>query len=513
VSSKIMRQNQNEPGTARIENRGQAFKRSHSLEAGFNLPTHQNELVSDTNQFILESEPKIKHECGLFGIWGHPEAAQLAYYGLHSLQHRGQDGAGMVVKNGNELTRTKAQGLVTEAFNADRLAKMEGTATIAHVLYGTEKLKHNAFVQPLLFNLGKTSLAICNNGSLVNENSLREKLEEYGAIFQTTCNSEILAHIIKRSPQSSFSESIKRALSQVYGGFAFLFMTQNAMYAARDSRGLRPLVLGKRGDSYVVASETCALDTVGATYVRDVEPGELIIIDDTGMKSEFFTSDRGLNICGMEYIYIARPDSNIQGINVHTSRKNAGIVLAKESPTPEAEVVIASPDTGISAAIGYAEASGIPYEIGLIKNRYIARTFIAPSQTMRKRGVKMKHSVVRSIVEGKSVILVDDSIVRGTTMRYLVKLLRSTGAREVHLKIASPLYKYPCYYGIDTPSPKELVAHKRSVDEITKLMGADSIAFISESGLADAVGAPLCMACFNGDYPTHLQDFAGIEER
>jgi amidophosphoribosyltransferase len=311
---------------------------------------------------------------------------------------------------------------------------------------------------------------------------------------------------------------LKRALSQIYGGFAFLLMTQTAMFAARDPRGLRPLVLGKRGDAYVVASETCALDTVGAAYVRDVAPGEMITIDDSGMKSQFFTSDRGLSICGMEYIYIARPDSNIEGVNVHTSRKNAGIILAKESPTPTAEVVIASPDTGISAAIGYAEASGIPYEIGIIKSRYIARTFIAPSQKLREHGVKMKHSIVRSIVEGKSVVLVDDSIVRGTTVRRLVKLLKDTGAREVHLKIASPQYKYPCYYGIDTPSPKELVAHKRSVEKIAKLMDADSLAFISEGGLAEAVGISnegkcrgLCMACFNGDYPTHLQDFAGVE--
>ncbi|MCL2225317.1 MAG: amidophosphoribosyltransferase [Defluviitaleaceae bacterium] len=464
------------------------------------------------------NEAKINHECGLFGIWGHEEAAQLSYYGLHSLQHRGQDGAGMVVKNGDVLTRTKGPGLLTEVYNSKMLAEMKGTAAIAHVLYATGGMKSSTAIQPLLFHFEQSSsLAICHNGALVNSKSLRNKLEEYGSIFQTTCSSELLAHIIKRSRLVTFVDSLKRALSQIYGGFAFLLMTKNALYAARDPRGLRPLVLGKRGDAYVVASETCALDTVGATYIRDVAPGELIIIDDNGIKSEFYTSDKGMALCGMEFIYIARPDSNIEGVNVHTSRKNAGIVLAKESPTAGAEVVIASPDTGISAAIGYAEAAGIPYEIGLIKNRYIGRTFIAPSQNLRKRGVKMKHSVVRSIVEGKSVILVDDSIVRGTTMRHLVKLLKDTGAREVHLKIASPLYKYPCYYGIDTPSPKELVAHKRSAREISKLMDADSISFISESGLADAIGIThnnthgLCMACFNGDYPTHLQDFAGIE--
>ncbi|MCL2576819.1 MAG: amidophosphoribosyltransferase [Defluviitaleaceae bacterium] len=454
---------------------------------------------------------KIKHECGLFGIWNNVEAANLAYYGLHSLQHRGQDGAGMVVKNGDVLTRTNGRGLLTEVINSEMLTQMKGTSAIAHVLYAPGGMKRNTAVQPLLFNFDKSSLAICNNGALVNANSLRYKLEEYGSIFQTTCISELLAHIIRRSRLVTFVESLKRALSQIHGGFAFLLMTQTAMYAARDPRGLRPLVLGKRGDSYVVASESCALDTVGAVYVRDVAPGEIIIINDDGIKSEFFTSERSMALCGMEFIYIARPDSNIEGINVHTSRKNAGIILAKESPTPGAEVVIASPDTGISAAIGYAEASGIPYEIGIIKNRYIGRTFIAPSQNLRERGVEMKHSIVRSIVEGKSVVLVDDSIVRGTTVRRLVKLLKDTGAREVHIKIASPPYKYPCYYGIDTPSPKELISHKRSIKNITKLMNADSISFISESGLTEAVGMSLCMACFNGDYPTHLQDFAGIE--
>ena len=467
------------------------------------------------NSETVNSETGINHECGLFGIWGHENAAWLSYYGLHSLQHRGQDGAGMIIKNDRVLTRTRGPGLLTEVFSNDMLGDMTGDAAIAHVLYATGGMKRNVAVQPLLFNFGNTSLAICHNGAFINEHSLRNKLEGYGSIFQTTCNSEILAHIIKRSHLATFTESVKRALSQVYGGFAFLLMTQDGMYAARDSRGLRPLVIGKLGDSYVIASETCAFDVIGAKYIRDVAPGEVVIIDDNGLRSEFFTSDRDLNICGMEYIYIARPDSNIEGVNVHTSRKNAGRILAKESPT-KADVVIASPDTGISAAIGYAEAMGIPYEIGLIKNRYIGRTFIAPSPNLREQGVKMKLSAVRSIVEGKSVVLVDDSIVRGTTMKHSVRLLKETGAREVHMKIASPLYKYPCHYGIDTPSPKELIAHKRCTTEIREIFDADSLAFISEDGLEEAVGiyhkgkcGGLCMACFNGDYPTHLQDFAG----
>jgi amidophosphoribosyltransferase len=394
------------------------------------------------------------------------------------------------------------------------LTKMKGTSAIGHVLYATDDIK-NIAVQPLLFHFEKSSLAVCQNGSYVNANSLRSKLEEYGSIFQTTGNTEILAHIIKRSRQMTFSERVKRAISQVYGGFAVLMMTQEGLIAARDSRGIRPLVLGKLGESYVVSSETCALDIVGAEFIRDIEPGEIVIINNDGIKSEYYTSNRELRVCGMEFIYIARPDSSIQGVNVHTSRKNAGRILAKESPT-KADVVIASPDTGISAAIGYAEATGIPYELGVIKNRYIGRTFIAPSQNLREIGVKMKLSAIRSIIEGKSVILIDDSIVRGTTMRHMSKLLKETGAREVHTKVASPLFKYPCYYGIGLPSPKQLISHKRDATKVAKLIGMDSVACISEKGLAEAIGIDdngkcggLCMACLNGDYPTHLQDFAG----
>jgi len=482
-----------------------------------------SEIVDASLELTPDITKGLQDHCGLFGIWGHDSAPSIAYYGLHNLQHRGQDGAGFVVKNGDVLTRTKGTGLLTDVFSGDMLAKMKGTAAIAHVLYAAGGMTSNTAVQPLLFNFEKSSLAVCHNGAFVNSRGLRSKLEEYGSIFSTTCNSEILAHLVRRSRVNNFADSLKRALAQVHGGFAFLLMTQTGMYAARDRRGLRPLVVGKLDDSFIIASETCALDAVGAVYLRDVAPGEVVSITDDGLFSDFFTSDRQLAICGMEYVYIARPDSNIQGVNVHTSRKNAGKILAKESPTP-ADVVIASPDTGISAAIGYAEAMGIPYEIGLIKNRYIGRTFIAPAQKLREQGVKMKLSAVRSIVEGKSVVVVDDSIVRGTTVRHVVKLLRDTGAREVHMKIAAPLYRYPCYYGIDTPSPKELMAHRRSVAQITKLIGLDSLAFISEEGLASAVGidadahcggknSGLCLACFNGDYPTHLQDFAAVEER
>ncbi|MCL2387433.1 MAG: amidophosphoribosyltransferase, partial [Defluviitaleaceae bacterium] len=393
------------------------------------------------------------------------------------------------------------------------LAHMHGTSAVGHVLYSSGGKPDHAAIQPLLFHFEKSSLAVCHNGALVNAQSLRHKLEEYGSIFQTTCNSEILAHLIKRTRHITFEDSVKRTLSQVKGGFAFLMLTQTSMIAARDPRGLRPLVIGKLGEAYTIASETCALDAVGATYVRDVAPGEIIIVSDKGIKSGYFTDDRDLAVCGMEYIYIARPDSNIQGVNVHTSRKNAGRILAKESPT-QSDIVIASPDTGISAAIGYAEAMCIPYELGLLKNRYVGRTFIAPAQSLREQGVKMKLSAVRSIVEGKSIVLVDDSIVRGTTSRHIVNLLRETGAREVHMKIASPLYRHPCYYGIGLPSPEELIAHHHTPEQIAEIIGVDSLAFISKEGLAKAVNIPheseyqgLCMACFHGKYPTSLCDY------
>ncbi|MCL2049356.1 MAG: amidophosphoribosyltransferase [Defluviitaleaceae bacterium] len=474
----------------------------------------ESEYESDyKNDFISSS---ITHECGLFGIWGHNEAARLVYYGLHALQHRGQDAAGIVVKNNTDFSRYKGNGLLTDVFSNETLSRLKGSAAIGHVLYATDD-KENTTIQPLLFKFSKSNLAVCQNGSYVNAQSLRSKLEEYGSIFQSTCNSEILAHIIRRTPLSTFAERLKRSLSQVHGGFAVLLMTEDGLVAARDSRGIRPLVLGKLGDSYVACSETCALDVIGAEFIRDVEPGEIVIINDDGLTSAFYTNDRELRVCGMEYIYIARPDSNIQAVNVHTSRKNAGRILARESPI-DADIIIASPDTGISAAIGYSEVTGIPYELGVIKNRYIGRTFIAPSQGLREQGVKMKLSAVRSIVEGKSVVLIDDSIVRGTTMRHMTKLLKDAGTREIHVRVAAPLFKYRCYYGIGLPTESKFISHKKDEKKIAELMGMDSLHCISHAGLAEAIGIcaegqcrGLCLACLNGNYPTHLQDYSGLQ--
>ena len=448
----------------------------------------------------------LNESCGIFGVWGHKDAADMAYYGLHALQHRGQSGAGMVVKNNDILVRHRGPGLASEAFTKETLDALQGTAAIGHVRYAMSGLHSQDGYQPRLFRFEKSSLAICHNGSLVNSQLLRHDLESDGSIFQTTSDSETLAHLIRKSRHSFLLDKLKASLRQIRGSFAFLLLTQKKMMAARDPHGIRPLVIGKLGDVYVVASETCAFDTIGAAYIRDVAPGEIIIIDDEGLQSDTFTDDTGLSACAMEFVYFARPDSNIDGVNVHTTRKNAGRILAEESPTA-ADVVVPSPDSGISAAIGYAEASGIPYEIGLIKNRYSVRTFIAPSQELREQGVKMKLSAVRAIVDGKSVVLVEDSIVRGTTSRRIVTLLKEAGAKEVHMKVASPVVKHSCCYGTDLHTTSELIAYEKTIEDIRRIIGADSLSYISEAGLVKAVGlqckkgSGLCMACFNGEYP------------
>ncbi|MDX8365175.1 amidophosphoribosyltransferase [Cytobacillus sp. IB215665] len=452
----------------------------------------------------------LNEECGLFGIWGHKDASQITYYGLHSLQHRGQEGAGIVVSDGKKLKGVRGEGLVAEVFSGGKLTEIQGSAAIGHVRYATAGGSGIENVQPLLFHSQKGSLAMAHNGNLVNAMALKHQLESQGSIFQTTSDTEVLAHLIKRSGFSTFKERVKNALSMLKGAYAFLIMDETQMMVALDPNGLRPLSIGKLGDAYVVASETCAFDVVGATYERDVEPGELLIIDETGIHSERFTVTMNRAICSMEYIYFSRPDSNIDGINIHTARKSLGKKLAYEAPI-DADVVTGVPDSSISAAIGYAEASGIPYELGLIKNRYVGRTFIQPSQALREQGVKMKLSPVRGVVEGKRVVMVDDSIVRGTTSRRIVTMLRDAGAKEVHVRISSPPIKNPCFYGIDTSTHEELIASSHSVEEIRKIIGADSISFLSEEGLVSAIGRPYegeyrgqCMACFTGKYPTEI---------
>ena len=457
----------------------------------------------------------LNEECGIFGVWGHPDAARVTYFGLHSLQHRGQEGAGIVVNQEGILDGYRGLGLLSEVFKDERqLNNLKGTAAIGHVRYATAGNGSVDNIQPFLFKFYDTSIGLAHNGNLTNARTLRRELETDGAIFHSNSDTEILMHLIRRSKETTFIGQLKEALNKVKGGFAYLLMTENAMIAALDPNGFRPLSIGQmKNGSYVVASETCALEVIGAAFIRDVQPGELVIINEQGVTIDTYTTDTQPAICAMEYIYFARPDSNIAGVNVHTARKNMGRRLAQEASVA-ADMVVGVPNSSLSAASGYAEASGIPYEMGLVKNQYIARTFIQPTQELREQGVRMKLSAVRGVVEGKKVIMVDDSIVRGTTSRRIVQLLKEAGAKEVHVRIAAPPLKYPCFYGIDIQTRKELIAANHSIEEICEEIGADSLSFLSEDGLIDAIGlafdAPysgLCMAYFNGDYPTPLYDY------
>lgn len=453
----------------------------------------------------------LNEECGVFGIWGTTSPAHISYYGLHALQHRGQEGAGIVVTDGKHLRAVKGEGLVNDVFNEEKLKTVTGKAAIAHVRYATAGGAGIENVQPLLFHSSTGSLSIAHNGNIVNANHLKQYLERQGSIFHSSSDTEVLAHLIKKSTHSPFRAKVKNALSLLKGAYSFVVMTKDEMLVGRDPQGLRPLSLGKLGDGWVVASETCAFDLIGAEYIRAVAPGELLIINDEGVKSERFAEPATRAMCAMEYVYLARPDSNIDGINLHMARKRMGKQLARECANIEADIVTGVPDSSISAAIGFAEESGIPYELGLIKNRYVGRTFIQPTQELRERGVKMKLSPVVQVVKGKRVIMVDDSIVRGTTSRRIVNLLKEAGATEVHVVISSPPMKDPCYYGIDTSTSEELIASNKSVEEIRDAIGADTLTFLSVEGMVEATerqyedkNRGLCLACFTGEYPTEI---------
>ena len=457
----------------------------------------------------------LNEECGVFGIWGHTEASKVTYFGLHALQHRGQEGAGIVSNDEGILKGYRSLGLLTDVFSSsETLTNLSGRAAIGHVRYATSGTGEVNNIQPFLFKFFDGDFALAHNGNLINAKTLRHEVESEGGIFHSNSDTEILMHLIRRSEKETFKEKLKEALNQVKGGFAYLLLTADGMYAALDPNAFRPLAIGQmKSGAYVVASETCALDTVGAHFLRDVLPGELIVINDDGMKIETYTEETQYSICAMEYIYFARPDSNIKGVNVHSARKNMGKKLAEEHPV-EADMVIGVPNSSLSAASGFAEESGIPYEMGLVKNQYVARTFIQPTQELREEGVRMKLSAVRGVVKDKRIILVDDSIVRGTTCRRIVKLLKDAGAKEVHVRISAPPLKYPCFYGIDIQTKKELIAATLSNEEIREQIEATSLEFLSEEGLIQSIGlnldAPysgLCMAYFNGDYPTELYDY------
>lgn len=449
----------------------------------------------------------------VFGVYGIKNASQIIYYGLHALQHRGQEGAGIVTFTPKgEGHRLNGLGLVSEIFNKDNLQTLKGDMGLGNVRYTSSgkglKASGNAGlndVQPLYFRHRTGDFAVACDGSLVNSRQITDYLENQGNLLQTGNESELLAHLIKKDGSEHRIFTIIDALNMMEGGFAFLIMTQNRIYACRDKYGIKPLALGRIGDAYVVSSESCAFDLIGAEFVRDIEPGEIVTIDDKGLRSRRYSKFQRRKMCAMEYIYLARPDSDIDGCNVHAFRKEAGRRLFRECPA-DADIVVGVPDSSLSAAMGYAEESGLPYEMGLIKNRYVGRTFIQPSQAMRERGVKLKLSALRSIVKGKSIALIDDSIVRGTTSLQIVKLLRDAGAREVHVRIASPIMKHPCFYGVDTSTYEELLCSHRTLEEACKCIEADSLGYLSpESTTASTFGcSELCLACFTGDYPTAL---------
>jgi len=449
--------------------------------------------------------------CGIVGIYNHPEAANLAYLGLYALQHRGQESAGIVSSDGKILHVQRQMGHVAEIFDEAALQRLPGKSAIGHVRYSTagESALRNA--QPITVDYSRGGLSVAHNGNLVNAQRIRAELEAHGSIFQSTMDTEVIIHLIAQSIKKELTERITDALKQVRGAYSLLFLTETRMFAVRDPFGWRPLVLGKKGDSWVVASETCALDLIEAEFVREVEPGELLVFDKDGMHSHKpFGIPHKKAMCIFEFIYFARPDSHIFGRDVYTMRKGFGQQLAREHPV-EADLVIPIPDSGVPAALGYAEESGIPFQLGLIRNHYVGRTFIEPKDSIRHFGVKIKLNPVREILRDKRVVVVDDSIVRGTTSRKIVKMVRDAGAREVHVRISSPPTTDPCFYGIDTPSKDELIASSQSVGQICKFIGADSLGYLSTKGLywfEKNPGEWFCDACFTGNYPVPLEESA-----
>ena len=444
-----------------------------------------------------------KESCGVFGVFGQETAAKLTYFGLYALQHRGQESSGIVSSTGSSIHEYKGMGLVSEVFDEQTLNGMPGHTAIGHVRYSTTGSSIVKNAQPFVVTHGNMTLAIGHNGNLTNAKQLRRDLERRGSIFQTTMDSEIIVHLLARNLQSGIEEALVSAVSQIEGAYSCTLMTDDKLVAFRDPQGFRPLCLGMLNGGYVVASETCALDLVGAQYLRDIDPGEILIIDDNGLKSLTPFPECERSFCIFEYIYFARPDSNIYGQSVYSVRKRLGAHLAREYPI-EADFVMPFPDSGNYAAIGYCQGLGIPLEMGVIRNHYVGRTFIEPTQSMRDFGVKVKLNPVRDILNQKRVVIVEDSIIRGTTSKMRIKALREAGAREVHMVVSCPPHRYPCYYGIDFSTTGELIACQHSVEEVRKYIGLDSLNYLSLSGMLDSTGHErdaFCLACFNGKYP------------
>lgn len=449
--------------------------------------------------------PRKREECGIFGVYGSPDAAKLAYFGLYALQHRGQESAGIAVADGRQVRDFKHMGLVHDVFAEETLKMLQGHLAIGHVRYSTTGSSLLTNAQPFVVFTGNEHYAIGHNGNLVNAFQLRQMLEGHGAIFQTTMDTEIIMHLFARNLKYGLDEALVRALSMVQGAYSLVMCTRDKLIGIRDPRGFRPLCLGRLNGGYVLASETCALDLIEATYVRDVEPGEIIIIDHNGCRSLHPFPKVPPSHCIFEFIYFARPDSNIFGQNVYTFRKRLGHLLHSENLTLSGDFVMPFPDSGNYAALGFAEASNLPFEMGVIRNHYVGRTFIQPSQAMRDFGVRVKLNPVRELLQQKSVILVEDSIIRGTTTRTRINTLRQIGAKEVHMLVSCPPHRYPCPYGIDFSTKGELIAASHTVEEIRQFIGLDSLNYLSLPGLLEGAGAsmenhPFCLACFNGDY-------------
>lgn len=447
---------------------------------------------------------KFHDECAVFGIYGHKEAANLAYLGLYALQHRGQEGSGIVSGNGEDFFSEKGLGLVADIYSKSVIKRLPGSMAIGHNRYSTAGGNHINNVQPLTVNFAFGNLALAHNGNLINAGMLRNELEAYGAIFHSASDSEVIIHLMAHSRADTLLARVIDALNQVRGAFSVVLMTDEGVIAAKDPYGLRPLCLGRFRDSWVVASETCAFDLIGAEYIREIEPGELVVLNKDGVTSYHPFSKTKPAMCVFEYVYFARPDSKVfGGHTVYSTRKALGRQLAKESSV-QADVVIPVPDSGVAAALGFAEGAGIPFEHGLIRNHYVGRTFIEPQQSIRHFGVKIKLNAVPEILEGKRVVVVDDSIVRGTTSRKIVKMIRQAGAKEVHMRISSPPIVSPCFYGIDTPTKRELIGSNHTIQEIKKYITADSLAYLSLEGMLNAApGVPgqYCNACFTEQYP------------
>jgi amidophosphoribosyltransferase len=450
---------------------------------------------------------KMHEECGIFGIYGHPEAGNLTYLGLYALQHRGQEASGIVTYDGKTFYQEKGTGLVADIFSEDRLKRLKGSAAIGHNRYSTTGESNLENVQPLMVNYALGTLSMVHNGNLINATFLRDELEAYGAIFQSSMDSEVIIHLIAHSKQERLLQRIVDALERVRGAYSLLFLSQDGMIGVRDPYGVRPLSLGKLKEGYVLASETCAFDLIEAEFVRDIEPGEIIQINKQGVFSYKPFVKTPTAQCVFEYVYFSRPDSHVFSKNVYSIRKRLGRELAAQSKV-NADIIIPVPDSGVPAALGYSEASQIPYDTGLIRNHYVGRTFIEPQQSIRHFGVKIKLNAIREILEGKRVVVVDDSIVRGTTSRKIVKMIRAAGAKEIHVRISSPPILSPCFYGIDTPTRQELVASTHDVDEIRKYITADSLEYLSMEGMFRAVynsesgeNKHFCTACFSGNYP------------